>query len=927
MLVPSGNLQEWIDNQNKNLRSESDIKIEVFSHYQGTCTLQTTLTKKNLQNFNINESASVLGFETPSVNISFTMFKDGVNENLISIGSFIRISYGYLINGSWSWVEKGVYEISVAKVQNNGLTAQYQAKFLRYQALEQEWDKGGAGSPTTAWINHLYNEILKFDPYIVVPSPVGTGVLKGFGSFGSKSILGIATALFQADKECCVLRQTINAQNRYTIAFLFNQDKHPTDAPNDTYIISYSNQFKKYEIVDEDYWDDVSIWEYRAIYDESSLIKLTHSIQVKGYLAKNSNIDAQYDGYYPYNFADLSISVSSGSLGSGNTYIYGNKVVMNYPYSTVPDNGTITIAYPYVKISKQLSVGSGNSLLELDNPFVCANDSSDRVSSMSHQQLDLIRAFFNEWKNYQVHNELNVRFDPRLEIFDNIIYADTKETLRCGIVESIQMSYAGGFKAKVIVRDVGSANQPLTFTFLESTTFSIRRDNSTNQEFQYSKNNETWTSYTAKQTGYTEISVNAGDTIKLRGNLSSAYHSFVYCGRCRLSGNIMSILGNTYTISNTDCFHSFLTNATIVGIDTPYLLNATTLQSSCYYGLFGGTFEEQTTFVVKATSLPSSAFYQAFSGTTSKVVLDLKSVKVFDTSCLTGLGYDTDVYFGNEITSISSGYISHSTGGAINYYFTEYGIDDTPSFNLYNAICQYGSKSSSTNNVYTDNYKIANTAVVQAGSSGTGVLVGTIIVNAYHSDKTLWTIIDTPTITRNNDGTCVFTTDERADKYSVYERDTNNHNIVYKGDVVSPFDPATLTAYGDNATGTIYIRGIKENTNSILSSKLSVALSFWKVNSNKSYWYGAQVSPTLSLSGDILTITPYGGESKFVLYISGTTPVIYETTSTSVDLSTIPNVESGSHTIYVRGYYDANTSGGYEWDTVSQSTYTTWTKS
>lgn len=912
MLVPSGNLQEWIDNQNKNLRSESDIKIEVFSHSQSTCTLETTLTKKNLQNFNISESGSVLGFETPSVNISFTMFKDGVNENLISIGSFIRISYGYLINGSWSWVEKGVYEISVAKVQNNGLTAQYQAKFLRYQALEQEWDKGGAGTTFTSWLNLLYEELRKFDPYLYVPSPVGTSVFLGYGSFGSKSILGMATALHQVYKGTLVVHQELSS-SRYSTAFVEKKIK-PTDAPDDTYLISYSNQFKKYEIVDENYWDDVSIWEHWAIYDEnSSMIKLQHSIIIKAYLVKNSNMDAQYEGYYPYNFASLSVQpvpeTYSGSLGSGNAYVFGNKIILKYPNSTLDDDLDVRITYPYVKMSKQLSVGSGNSLLEIDNPFVSAGESSDRVSLIDHRYLNLMRAFFTEWKDYQVHNELNVRFDPRLEIFDNIIYADTKETLRCGIVESYEMSYSGGFKAKIIIRDIGNYNKPISLKFLENTTFYITRDNSTDQDFSISINGGAWRTYTAKQSGYEIINVNSGDEIRLKGNLTTVYHSLVYCGRCRLNGNIMSLLGNAESISTTYCFYRFFKNATVIAVDTPYLLNSKQNTINAYYELFGNTFEEDTKFVIPSRTLPNSCLYQAFSGVHNKVVLDITTVEEFGTGL--SVGYDTDIYFGNKITNIPSGYITCSTGGVINYFYTQYNRDDVPQFNVGYAITLSSSKTTNTANVYTDNYLIASACVIQASAQTT--------VNLYHNDKSAWNVLEAPNVSLHNDMSATFDNVPNAERYELVERNVPTVNVI--GVVSSPFSPKDYT-FVANSYHSCFLRSINDSDKSIISSKLTTQVKFWYVNSTTVYWYNSTANvPTASLNGSILTIT--SSANKHIIIIDSGN-ILYETSSLTVDLDTIPNVSAGSHTVSVCDYYTEE-----DYNYVSQRTLTpiTWTKS
>ena len=139
MLTPSGNLQDWIDNQNSQVRSQSRVNIEVWEYASSTLTRKVVLSNDKIESYSISESSSILGFQTPSVNINFTIFKDGTTEFLINQGNFILIYYEYFINGSWRAVQKGAYEISKTTIQNNGLVAKYEAKILGYRGLESQW--------------------------------------------------------------------------------------------------------------------------------------------------------------------------------------------------------------------------------------------------------------------------------------------------------------------------------------------------------------------------------------------------------------------------------------------------------------------------------------------------------------------------------------------------------------------------------------------------------------------------------------------------------------------------------------------------------------------------------------------------------------------------------------------------------------------
>ncbi len=156
--------------------------------------------------------------------------------------------------------------------------------------------------------------------------------------------------------------------------------------------------------------------------------------------------------------------------------------------------------------------------------------------------------------------------------------------------------------------------------------FTAKQDNSTisltsktSPDIKYSLNGGTWT-----QWDYSAITLNTGDTIRMKGNnnngfstSSSNYNQFQMTGKISASGNIMSLLYDDnferkLTIPCNYCFYRMFFGCT--GMTTAPELPATTLVNSCYYNMFYRCTNLITAPELPAKTLVDSCYKYMFSG-------------------------------------------------------------------------------------------------------------------------------------------------------------------------------------------------------------------------------------------------------------------------------------------------------------------------
>ena len=150
--------------------------------------------------------------------------------------------------------------------------------------------------------------------------------------------------------------------------------------------------------------------------------------------------------------------------------------------------------------------------------------------------------------------------------------------------------------------------------------FTAKQDNSTisltsktSPDIKYSLNGGVWT-----QWNYSAITLNTGDTIRMKGNNSSGfstsssnYNQFQMTGKISASGNIMSLLYDDnfegkLTIPCIYCYANMFRDCTSL-ITAPYL-PATTLANYCYRSMFSGCTSLTTSPELPATTLASGCY-------------------------------------------------------------------------------------------------------------------------------------------------------------------------------------------------------------------------------------------------------------------------------------------------------------------------------
>ena len=160
----------------------------------------------------------------------------------------------------------------------------------------------------------------------------------------------------------------------------------------------------------------------------------------------------------------------------------------------------------------------------------------------------------------------------------------------------------------------------LTFEALEDNS-TISLSSANDPDVKYSLNGGEWT-----QWDYSAITLNTGDTVRMKGNnsngfsKSNSYNKFKMTGKIGASGNIMSLLyedkfEGELTIPCNYCYSQMFYNCT--SLTTAPDLPATTLTESCYWCMFSGCTLLTTTPELPVTSLTKYCYGDMFNGCTS----------------------------------------------------------------------------------------------------------------------------------------------------------------------------------------------------------------------------------------------------------------------------------------------------------------------
>ena len=174
--------------------------------------------------------------------------------------------------------------------------------------------------------------------------------------------------------------------------------------------------------------------------------------------------------------------------------------------------------------------------------------------------------------------------------------------------------------------------------------FTAEKDNSTisltsktSPDIKYSLNGGAWTKW-----NYSAITLNTGDTIRMKGNNSSGfstssnYNQFKMTGKISASGNIMSLLYDDnferkLTIPCNYCFYRMFYGCT--SLTTAPKLPATALASSCYQYMFYGCTSLTTAPDLPATTLANYCYNYMFNSCKKLNSITCLATNISATNC------------------------------------------------------------------------------------------------------------------------------------------------------------------------------------------------------------------------------------------------------------------------------------------------------
>ena len=142
------------------------------------------------------------------------------------------------------------------------------------------------------------------------------------------------------------------------------------------------------------------------------------------------------------------------------------------------------------------------------------------------------------------------------------------------------------------------------------------------ENIEYSTNNgRTWVktdNVNNQQVVITTPTITAGNSVKWRGIGTSLNGSnFSSSGRYNVSGNIMTLISNARTLSQTSTFEALFSGSTNLVSAENLTLPATRMTESCYLEMFYGCTSLTTAPELPATILASSCYNTMFDGCTS----------------------------------------------------------------------------------------------------------------------------------------------------------------------------------------------------------------------------------------------------------------------------------------------------------------------
>lgn len=916
--------QAWKDNQKKQIRAEGNIRLTFYKATSSGYAVDKVLTKSEIKSFNFSTRGTTANETLPYAVITFSIFK---SLGVLDTSGYVKYDIGYYLNGAWEWITYGYFMVKETNIPENGLIANYRliscfnigSGTYPYKSVETTYKTG-----SYAFANYdIYSPNVFYRASTLIQEL--NAIYSGSDDNAHVSPLLPTVSYVELARQLgIVMGRTASISNG---RFVFLNNVERTTIFSGIKKLNCLNKPEKYV---EHYASSLSISVYPMNSDMPINVRSYDEIEVT-----NTSAGQKF-------YVESGKYGSYSSAGGGSGDVVDNQITISGSPSTYtvqlnPFNNQCK--YEIVSLTPEVQIsGNENETIYIDCKLLCY----DRYEGVKPYLPYLEYAF-----NHNVFYEVECRIDPSFELFDLITIEMPDDTLIAGFVESIDYKYNGSFSGKIKIRKVDEIYTPLIFTIKGNGTFKYESNSTPQHNLEYTKGESlSWTAYTPG----TDITVSENDVIAFRGvnpsgiskNISIRRGYFSCTVPVEIDGDIMSLIdktGQTKTVPSEACFNELFSGLHIQKIN-PRVFSPTTLTNYAFYCLCGSNsnpylqdYTEPIFWKVKQKNLLGGCFQRIFGGTYVPITLDLTDVEEIHTATSAGTAYGSlcvsssvtgttgDVnwtfIFGNELTSLDSNYYANGTPNTTNVKyltlkFPKYLPADVPAFDVNNLIIEGSIKGSRTITVFADNKIIADSCQLKKGLYTT--------VNIYHNDGSSWEALSYVTLTSQDNCTLVFDDVPNAQHYELLRKVGSRYEVISQ--ITSPTD---LNSYFDSSgaftTETIYVRAVTDDTSKLNSPNSSLQI-YHGGGSATAYWFVITTAPTISVSSNILSISGAGGTpNKYFILVDNLLKL--QTTSTSVDLTTLPNVSTGTHSIAVCAHYSES---NYNY-LGNKSNAVSWTKS
>lgn len=444
----------WKKAQSLPIRPESNIKFEVLNSSGGS--VSSTHYKDILSSFSYKQTSSLENKTFPTKTITMSCFKQKFDK---AIGKFVKVYFCFKINGTFEEAYVGEFQITQKEEKNNSLVINYTLSSGR----SYTWT--GTRYPNEIYLEGSFGHQSNDGGLYIYDLARYIGVSLDSDTQTYQSTYRVARGLKQvsyaeARQSLAILcGKTLKFDIRvggggYRFSLVHVMDIQPT------YFIQLKNCFEKpeFEVVNipKQYKITLNYFEKSENYD------VFVSSRPLGYV--DTDIRLLEAGKYAFAEAQgsdtsLYAVIEDNYLRMGNTSYTEKTVRANVYYAQLSTQeltyNTITNFY------------TSDDVISLNNVLVASGNLPPRLA-------DYLTTYCAK------HNQLvilNMRIDPCLESLDAIYYEDENDSSKGykAVIEDIDMTYDGSFKGTIRARKYsGDSSVNLTPTIsLSSNTLTI----------------------------------------------------------------------------------------------------------------------------------------------------------------------------------------------------------------------------------------------------------------------------------------------------------------------------------------------------------------------------------------------------------------------------------------------------------------------